>query len=110
MERLLTSTGRRNQTYPTSVCLGVLPMCSFQSKRKALQPHSKKCIFVGYPDGFKAWRFWDPIGQKITISSHAVFGEMCFPGNSTTAIDLLSPTPSQPPSPTHVVLHQGGDD
>ena len=75
-------------------------------KRKALQPHSKKCIFVGYPDGTKAWRFWDPVDRKIIISSHAVFDERCFPGNSTTSINLLSPTPPPP----EVVLHQGGDD
>jgi hypothetical protein len=27
-----------------------------KDKRKALQPHSKKCIFIGYPDGVKAWQ------------------------------------------------------
>ena len=26
---------------------------------KALQPHTQKCIFVGYPDGTKARQFWD---------------------------------------------------
>src|ERR1700720_921431 len=44
MERLLTSTGRRrNETYPTSMCLGVLPMCSFQrtkEKHSNLTPRS----------------------------------------------------------------------
>src|SRR6266487_6080103 len=81
-----------------------------KSKRKALQPHSKKCIFVGYPEGVKAWRFWDPAERKFIISSHAVFDERCFPGNSTAAINLMGepllpkplPAPSQcwdPPSP-----------
>src|ERR1700676_4297894 len=108
MERLHTSTGRRrNQIFLTSMCLVALLMCSFQSiSEKHCNPHSKKCIFVGYPDGTKAWRFWDPVDRKIIISSHAVFDERCFPGNSTTSINLLSPTPPPP----EVVLHQGGDD
>jgi hypothetical protein len=46
-----------------------------KEKRKALQPHSKKCIFVGYPEGIKAWCFWDPGDKKFIISSHAVFDE-----------------------------------
>ncbi|KAL7278649.1 hypothetical protein ACG7TL_007650 [Trametes sanguinea] len=50
--------------------------------RKALEPHSRKCIFVGYPEGTKAWRFWDPAARRFIISSHAVFDEHCFPGNS----------------------------
>ena len=50
--------------------------------RKALQPHTRKCIFVGYPEGTKAWWFWDPAAKKFIISSHAVFEERCFPGNS----------------------------
>ena len=50
--------------------------------RKALEPHSRKCIFVGYPEGTKAWRFWDPAAKKFIISSHAVFDERCFHGNS----------------------------
>ena len=84
-----------------------------KEKRKALQPHSKKCIFIGYPDGVKAWKFWDPVEKKVIISSHAVFDERCFPGNSTTIIDLVSlpPTPSTPSTSTpEVVFHQGGDE
>jgi hypothetical protein len=46
-----------------------------KEKRKALQPHSKKCIFVGYPEGVKAWKFWDPVSKQIIISSHAAFDE-----------------------------------
>ena len=86
-------------------------MLIHKEKRKALQPHSKRCIFIGYPDGVKAWQFWDPIDKKVIISSHTVFDERCFPGNSTTAINLiLTSLPISSP-PTHlVVLDQGGDD
>ena len=82
-----------------------------KEKRKALQPHSKRCIFIGYPDGVKAWQFWDPIDKKVIISSHAVFDERCFPGNSTTAINLISTSlPVSSPPTRLVVLDQGGDD
>ena len=85
-----------------------------KGKRKALQPHSKKCIFVGYPEGVKAWQFWGPVDKHFIISSHAVFDERCFPGNSTTAINLMgapsAPNPTLNPPQVVVVVHQGGDD
>ena len=82
-----------------------------KDKRKALQPHSKACIFIGYPEGVKAWQFWDPVEKKVIISSHAVFDERCFPGNSKQAIDLLTSALNEnPPKAPTVVLHQGGDE
>jgi transposase InsO family protein len=83
-----------------------------RNKRKALQPHSRKCIFVGYPEGVKAWRFWDPVERKFIISSHAVFDERCFPGNSAAGINLMGELslPRPLPAPSQVVLHQGGDE
>ena len=84
-----------------------------QEKRKALQPHSKKCIFVGYPEGVKAWRFWDPVSRQFIISSHAVFDERYFPGTYSGPIELSSPPSppglSPPSSPSAVVIHQGGE-
>src|SRR5271156_4607481 len=81
-----------------------------KNHRKALEPHSKRCIFVGYAEGVKAWKFWDPVDKKIIISSHAVFDERYFPGNSTINIKLfdLQP-PTQSPLTPEVVLHQGGE-
>ena len=76
--------------------------------RKALEPHSRKCIFVGYPEGTKAWRFWDPAAKKFIISSHAVFDERCFPGNSPfinvfglplDQVDIPGPTDAVEDSP-----------
>ena len=85
-----------------------------KKKRKALQPHSKKCIFVGYPEGVKAWKFWDPVSKQIIISSHAAFDEQCFPGTYSGPVQLASdslPPVVGPPSPESVVvLHQGGDE
>jgi hypothetical protein len=63
---------------------GCLAYVLVQKKdRKALESRSRKCIFVGYPEGVKAWKFWDPVNKKIIISSHAVFDERCFPVHLT---------------------------
>jgi hypothetical protein len=81
-----------------------------KENRRALEPHSRKCIFVGYPEGVKAWKFWDPVNRKFIISSHAVFDERYFPGNSPTTIHALdSLPPIQSTQQQQVVLHQGGD-
>lgn len=43
-----------------------------------LQPHTRKCAFVGYPEDYKAWKFWDPATRKIIISRDAIFDENSF--------------------------------
>jgi hypothetical protein len=76
-----------------------------KKKRKALEVHSHKCIFVGYPEGTKAWLFWDPEDRKFITSSHAVFDERYFPGNSPIN---LSQMPTAPDSSEF--SDDGGDD
>ncbi|PIL22297.1 hypothetical protein GSI_14985 [Ganoderma sinense ZZ0214-1] len=63
-------------------CLAYVLIHKKDRKVLSLQPHMHKCIFIGYPDGTKAWKFWNPAAKKIIISSHAVFNEQYFPGNS----------------------------
>jgi hypothetical protein len=31
-----------------------------------LAPHPEKCIFIGYTEEYKAWRFWSPTQQAFT--------------------------------------------
>ena len=68
-----------------------------KDKRKQLQSHSEKCVFIGYPTNYKAWLFWNPLTKKEIVSNSAEFDERYFPGNSTKPIDWpVSPgEPSQ---------------
>ncbi|TFY71470.1 hypothetical protein EVG20_g1549 [Dentipellis fragilis] len=75
-------------------------------KHRALHSHAIKMIFVGYGDGVKAWRFWDPVARRFLVSSHAVFDERIFPGN-TRSISIFG-DPSPPVSPD--ASDQGGND
>ena len=40
----------------------------------------EKCIFIRYPEGFKAWKFYNPITKCTIISERAKFDEHYFPG------------------------------
>ena len=46
-----------------------------KDKRKGLQPHYIKCVFVGYPVGYKGFIFYDPVGRREIVSDTAVFDE-----------------------------------
>ena len=35
----------------------------------------EKCVFIGYPDGYKGWKFHNPITKKVIISERAEFDE-----------------------------------
>jgi hypothetical protein len=39
-----------------------------KDKQKSLAPHMEKCIFLGYPDGYKGWKFYNPTTKKVIIS------------------------------------------
>lgn len=46
--------------------LDVMPLCTFQKKQdKSLIVSQKKCIFVGYKDGVKGCKLWNPTTKTI---------------------------------------------
>ena len=59
-----------------------------KDKRRPLQSHTQKCVFLGYPSNFKGWLFWNPITRKEIISDSAQFDERDFPGTSRIPVDL----------------------
>ncbi|CAG7854429.1 SubName: Full=Related to WD40-repeat protein (Notchless protein) {ECO:0000313/EMBL:CCA73885.1} [Serendipita indica DSM 11827] len=94
-----------------------------KSQRNALDSHTEKCIFVGYPSDRPGWVFWNLQTRKIIHSDSAVFDERVFPGTSFAK----EPTPnlsdyiqlpdleeintsssSIPPPDTHPPVHVAG--
>ena len=46
-----------------------------KDKRKALQPKSEHCIFLGYPLDYRGWKCYNPLTKKVVISWDVVFVE-----------------------------------
>ena len=46
-----------------------------KDKRAKLGSHMEKCIFIGYPSGYKGWKFYNPETEKVIISERADFDE-----------------------------------
>jgi hypothetical protein len=68
----------------------------------------EKCIFIGYPQGYKGWTFYNPTTKRTIISERAEFDERYFPGLKQTP---LTPKPFEPlPAIAfEPVLDSGGD-
>jgi hypothetical protein len=41
--------------------------------------HMQKCVFLGYPEGYKGWRFYNPTTKKVIITERADFDERYMP-------------------------------
>src|SRR4051812_32522015 len=49
-----------------------------RDKRRSLGSHMEKCVFVGYPPGYKGWKFYNPTTKHTFISERADFDERFF--------------------------------
>ena len=73
----------------------------------------EKCIFIGYPQGYKGWKFYNPETKKVVISEHADFDERFFMHQKRSVPHLPSPRPEsllETPSPPSVRLPETLDD
>jgi hypothetical protein len=68
-----------------------------KDKRRALGPHMEKCVFIGYPAGYKGWKFYNPNTKKSFICERADFDERFFPSNRSNPSPSISLTPSPLP-------------
>ena len=72
--------------------------------RNKLQWHMVKCVFIGYPDGYKGWKLWDPVAKKVIICESVVFDERYFPLSKLAPSSPSFEPPSARPEPSLEVL------
>jgi hypothetical protein len=45
-----------------------------KDKRQGLGSHMEKCVFIGYPQGYKGWKFYNPTTKKtVTVASCSTY-------------------------------------
>jgi hypothetical protein len=56
-------------------------MCTYRRTREQVLDHSlmEKCVLIGYPQGYKGWKFYNPTTKKTVICERADFDERYFP-------------------------------
>ncbi|KAF8399625.1 hypothetical protein HHK36_015494 [Tetracentron sinense] len=46
-----------------------------EAKRKKLDDHGEKCIFIGYSEESKAYKLYNPLTNKVVVSRDVIFSE-----------------------------------
>src|SRR5258705_8115754 len=72
-----------------------------RDKGNSLGPHMQKCTFIGYPTGYKGWKFWELVSKHTIISERADFDERYFPARKDAPLTPL-PSLATPVSPEPV--------
>ena len=80
-----------------------------KDKRDKLGPHMEKCIFIGYPDGYKGWKFYNPKTKKVIISERADFDERYTFGTISESGEIKESTPNRDYTPGPAVTDDGNE-
>ena len=64
----------------------------------------EKCVFIGYPPGYKGWKFYNPVTKRIIISERAEFDERYFLFKGLKGPSVFSLLPEQPAHPERTVV------
>ena len=73
----------------------VLLMCSSRGTSNHLGALElwEKCVFMGYPQSYKGWKFYNPVTKKVVISERADFNEGYFMLQRQSVPHLPPPCP-----------------
>ncbi|OJA20713.1 hypothetical protein AZE42_13717 [Rhizopogon vesiculosus] len=77
-----------------------LPMCTYRRTSELVLDHIW-CVFIGYPQGYKGWKFYNPTSKKTVIAERADFDERYFPLSkcpSSPSVVLLNPAAETTPA------------
>ena len=83
----------------------------FHVKESKLNPRAKKAIFMGFSEGVKAFRLWNPESKKIVLSRDVTFDESAMLKQTTSEKENEDPKSSQqvefeiPTNQKHSVNH-----
>ena len=69
-----------------------------KQNRQGLQSHTRRCIYLGFEDGYKGWKCYDLLTKSIVISRNVIFDENTSPG-------LTIPNESAPSLPQAILPH-----
>src|SRR6201992_3493146 len=67
-----------------------------KDKRSGIHSHIQRCIFIRYPTGYAAWKFYNPVTKKVVISERAEFDERHFPALKQKVNLLVLPVVASP--------------
>ena len=67
-----------NKASPSALCLGCTAYVLIQRDKHPHGTHMEKCIFIGYPQDYKGWKFYNPVTKKVVISERIDFDEHYF--------------------------------
>jgi len=86
-------------------------------KKKKLDNHNEKCIFIGYSEESKVYKLYNPLTKKLVVSRDVVFNEAeawSWSNEETIKEQPVMnehdeplheiPPPATPPSPQHATL------